>query len=225
MAASNLFAEHAAPGLIDLFASRADDLQVELSVRPAARLPSLLATRAVDVAIGPGASSPTPSLVLKPFLNYEVVAVVRRGHPLAGSTVTADRVRRLAWCLGPSAAEGDGVVPAMLRRIAVPEKQQQIFQSDAAALEETQRSDGVALAVKFSVAGDLAADRLVVLSGPGLRAQDSWVAMALPAHDQTPAAAELLRFITTPRATQAMVRGAGVHLGRFRPAVYVTLWS
>jgi hypothetical protein len=49
--------------------------------------------------------------------------------------------------------------------------------------------------------------------------------MALPAHDQTPAAAELLRFITTPRATQAMVRGAGVTLGRFRPAVYVTLWS
>jgi LysR family transcriptional regulator, low CO2-responsive transcriptional regulator len=223
--ASNLFAEHAAPGLIDLFASRADDLQVELSVRSAARLPSLLATRAVDVAIGPASSSPTPSLILKPFLNYEIVAVVRRGHPLAGAPVTAERVRRLAWCLGPSAAEAEGVVPAMLHRIGVPEKQQQIFQSDAAALEQTRGSDGVALAVKFSVAGDLAAERLVVLTGPGLRAQDSWVAMALPAHDQTPAAAELLRFITTPRATQAMVRGAGVNLGRFRPAVYVTLWS
>jgi LysR family transcriptional regulator, low CO2-responsive transcriptional regulator len=223
--ASNLFAEHAAPGLIDLFASRADDLQVELSVRSAARLPSVLATRAVDVAIGPASSSPTPSLILKPFLNYEIVAVVRRGHPLAGAPVTAERVRRLAWCLGPSAAEAEGVVPAMLHRIGVPEKQQQIFQSDAAALEQTRGSDGVALAVKFSVAGDLAAERLVVLTGPGLRAQDSWVAMALPAHDQTPAAAELLRFITTPRATQAMVRGAGVNLGRFRPAVYVTLWS
>jgi DNA-binding transcriptional LysR family regulator len=225
VAASNLFAEHAAPGLIDLFASRADDLQVELSVRPAARLPSLLATRAADIAIGPASSSPLPSLALKPFLNYEVVAVVRRGHPLAGSPVTVERVRRLAWCLGPSAAEAEGVVPAMVHRIGVPEKQQQIFQSDAAALEETQRSDGVALAVRFAVAGDLAAERLVVLAGPGLRAQDSWVAMALPPHDQTPAAAELLRFITTPRATQAMVRGAGVHLGRFRPAVYVTLWS
>jgi DNA-binding transcriptional LysR family regulator len=225
IAASNLFAEHAAPGLIDLFASRADDLQVELSVRTAARLPSLLATRAVDVAIGPASSSPLPSLTLKPFLNYEVVSVVRHGHPLAGSPVTAERVRRLAWCLGPSAAEPEGVVPAMLHRIGVPEKQQQIFQSDAAALEETRGSDGVALAVKFSVAGDLAAERLVVLNGPGLRAQDSWVAMALPAHDLTPAAAELLRFITTPRATQAMVRGAGVTLGRFRPAVYVTLWS
>lgn len=34
LAASNPFAEHAAPGLIDLFASRADDLEVELIVRP-----------------------------------------------------------------------------------------------------------------------------------------------------------------------------------------------
>ena len=49
--------------------------------------------------------------------------------------------------------------------------------------------------------------------------------MALPTHDQTPPTAELLRFITSPRATQAMVRGAGVHLGRFKPAVHVTLWS
>ncbi|MGA8247171.1 MAG: LysR family transcriptional regulator, partial [Nocardioides sp.] len=107
----------------------------------------------------------------------------------------------------------------------VPERSQQIFQSDAAALEETKRGDGATLAVRFAVAGDLAAKRLVVLTGPGLRAQGSWVALGLPAHAQTPAAAELLRFITTPRATQAMVRGAGVNVGRFRPAVHVTLWS
>jgi hypothetical protein len=74
--------------------------------------------------------------------------VVRLGSVKAA----AERVRGVAWSLGPSAAE-----------------------------------------VRFAVAGDLAA--------------------------------ELLRFITTPRATQAMVRGAGVHVGGFRPAVYVTLWS
>ncbi len=225
VAASSLFAEHAAPGLIELFASRADDLQVELSVRPAARLPSLLAARAVDVAVGPAPSPADTTLVQVPFLKYEVVAVARPDHPLAGAPVTAERLRRTSWCLGPSAAEPDGVVPAMLRRLAVPERAQQIFQSDAAALEETKRSDGVTLAVRFAVAGDLTARRLEILSGPGLRAQGSWVAMGLPVHAQTPAAAELLRFITTPRATQAMVRGAGVHVGRFRPAVYVTLWS
>jgi DNA-binding transcriptional LysR family regulator len=225
VAASHAFAEHAAPGLIELFASRADDLQVELSVRPAARLPTLLAARAVDVAVAPEPTVPDPTLIQVPFLKYEVVAVARPEHPLAGMPVTAERLRRVAWCLGPSAAEPDGVVPAMLRRLAVTERSQQIFQSDAAALEETKRGDGVSLVVRFAVAGDLTAKRLEVLSGPGLRAQGSWVAMGLPVHAQTPAAAELLRFITTPRATQAMVRGAGVHVGRFRPAVHVTLWS
>lgn len=223
--ATNQFAEHAAPGLIELFASRADDLQVELSVRQAGKLPVLLATRAVDVAIGPTASHPSPELQHVPFLNYEVVVVARPDHPLAGGPVPVARVRRVAWCLGPSAADPDGAIPAMLRRLGIPEEQQQIFQSDAAALEETKRSDGVMPAVRFAVAGDLSAHRLVVLTGAGMRARAGWAAMSLPSHAQTPASAELLRFITTPRATQAMVRGAGVHVGRFKPAVHVTLWS
>jgi len=36
IAASSAFAEHAAPGLIELFSSRANDLSVELSVHPRA---------------------------------------------------------------------------------------------------------------------------------------------------------------------------------------------
>jgi hypothetical protein len=35
----------------------------------------------------------------------------------------------------------------------------------------------------------------------------------------------MTRFITTPRATQAMLRGRAVAHGRFKPAVHVTLWS
>lgn len=225
VAASHLFAEHAAPGLIDLFASRAADLDVELSVRPVPQFAALLASRTVDVAIGPSPSVPPPALTHQQFLRYEVVAVAQPGHPLAGGRVGLDQVRRQSWCLGPSAMGVEGVVPGMLRHLLVPEPQQQIFQSDAAALEEIKRSDAVALALRFAVASDLAAGRLVTLDGPGLRAQGRWAAVALPAHDQTQATSELLRFITTPRATQAMVRGAGVHLGRFRPAVHVTLWS
>jgi hypothetical protein len=36
--------------------------------------------------------------------------------------------------------------------------------------------------------------------------------------------AELARFVSTPRATQAMLRGSGVNVGHFKPSVYVTLW-
>jgi LysR family transcriptional regulator, low CO2-responsive transcriptional regulator len=31
--------------------------------------------------------------------------------------------------------------------------------------------------------------------------------------------------VTTPRATQAMLRGSGVTAGRFKPSIHVTLWS
>ena len=225
VAAADLFAEHAAPGLIELFASRANDLEVELSVHPASQFAGLLAARGVDVAIGP-ASDPSPDgLVQQPFLNYEVLTVVRPAHPLAGRAVRPEQLRGQIWHLGPAAVGEGGVVPGLLRELAVPEANQRIFQSEAAALEETKRRDGVALALRFAVTGDLAAGRLVTLDGPHLRARGTWAATALPKPGQTPAAAELLRFVSTPRAVQAMVRGAGVHLGRFRPAVHVTLWS
>ncbi len=225
VASSSIFAEHSAPGLIDLFTSRAADLEVELSVQPVAHFPTLLAARNVDVAIGPASTVPLAGLVQQQVLVYDVVVVARPGHPLAGRALAADQIRRQTWCLGPAVVEEGGLVAATLRRLGVPEHQQRIFQSEAAALEETQRSDGVCVAVGFAVAGDLAAGRLVTLEGPGLTARGRWSAMALPVQDQTAPAAELLRFITTPRATQAMVRGAGVNLGRFKPAVHVTLWS
>ena len=225
VATSRLFAEHAAPGLFDLFTSRADDLDVELTVCPESQFPSLLAGRAVDVTIGPAPSPPVDGLVHVHFLLYEILAVTGPDHRLAGREVAAAQVRGQVWNLGPSAVDADGVVSAMVRLLGVPEERMRIFQSDAAALEETKRSDGVALALRFAVAGDLAAGRLVPLAGRGTSAQGRWTAIALPAHDQSQPAAELLRFITTPRATQAMVRGAGVQVGRFRPAVHVTLWS
>jgi DNA-binding transcriptional LysR family regulator len=225
VAAADLFAEHAAPGLIELFAGRADDLEVELSVHPVGQLPGLLASRGVDVAVGPATEPPPDGLVQQRFLNYEVVTVARAAHPLAGRQVRPEQLRGEVWHLGPAAVGAGSVVRGMLRDLAVPEASQRIFQSEAAALEETKRGDGVALALRFAVTGDLAAGRLVALDGPRLRARGTWAATALPGPAQTPAAAELLRFVSTPRAVQAMVRGAGVQLGRFKPAVHVTLWS
>ena len=164
-------------------------------------------------------------MVQHQFLKYEVLAVARPDHPLAGRVAAPDQLRSQSWHLGPAAVGTAGVVPRILADLAVPEATQRIFQSEAAALEETKRIPAVALAVRFTVAGDLAAGSLVPLDGPHLRAQGRRSALALPPPSQTPAAAELLRFISTPRAIQAMVRGAGVHLGRFKPAVHVTLWS
>jgi LysR family transcriptional regulator, low CO2-responsive transcriptional regulator len=225
VAASSLFAEHAAPGLIELFTSRADDLDVELSVASPARFDGLLLTRSVDVALGPVGPDVAGSLVRTPFLKYQVVTVVGATHPLATGRLSLDQLRHQTWLLGPAAAAEVGVVPQLLRRLRVPEERMRIFQSGAAALEETQRGNGVSLAPSFVVAQDLAAGRLVKLAGPTLTADGIWSALTMPDQMSGTAVAELTRFVSTPRATQAMLRGSGVNVGHFKPSVHVTLWS
>ncbi|MEU6374929.1 LysR family transcriptional regulator [Streptomyces sp. NPDC046909] len=225
IAASSLFAEHAAPGLIELFAGRAADLDVELSVQDPQRFDTLLTTRAVDVAIGPPPATVEPTTTCTPFLNYQVIAVVGTDHPLAGCTAGATELRDQTWLLGPSAVGRIGMLPSVLRRLSVPDHNQRIFQSQAASVDEAKHGKGVALAVAFAVAKDIAAGDLVQLGGPHLPARGSWNLLTLTDRESPQAAAELRRFVTTPRATQAMLRGSGVTAGRFRPAVHVTLWS
>ena len=132
-------------------------------------------------------------------------------------------LRDQQWMLGPSGGSVDGEIAPLLRTLAIPESRQRIFQSDAAALEEVRRVGGVTLIVGFAVAKDLAAGRLVHVRGPGLSGE--WCASTLLPAARQPTVSELVSFITTPRCTQAMIRGSGVGATRFRPKVHVTLWS
>lgn len=228
IAASTAFAEHAAPGLIELFSSRADDLSVELSVHPTSRFRELISSRAVDIAIGPASdtsTTPDESIFVRPFLKYQIITVVAPNSPLAAGIPTPVLVRQQQWMLGPSAGSMDGEIAMMLRGLGIPESQQRIFQSDAAALEEVQRVGGVGLTIGFAVAKDLAAGRLTHVTGPGLDRAGEWCAATLPPSARQPAVSELVRFITTPRCIQAMIRGSGVGVTRFRPKIHVTLWS
>jgi len=228
IAASTTFAEHAAPGLIELFSSRADDLSVELSVHPTSRFRDLICSRAVDIAIGPaaeGSISSDSSIFVRPFLKYQIITVAAPNSPLVHGIPTPALLRQQQWMLGPSAGSADGEIANMLRSLGIPESQQRIFQSDAAALEEVQRVGGVTLTIGFAVAKDLAAGRLNHVSGAGLDRSGEWCVATLAPSARQPAVSELVRFITTPRCTQAMIRGSGVGVTRFRPKVHVTLWS
>ncbi|MFN6552617.1 LysR family transcriptional regulator [Mycolicibacterium septicum] len=225
IAASSAFAEHAAPGLIELFSSRADDLSVELSVHPAGRFADLIATRAIDIALGPPPEGDGATLAVRAFLKYQIITVTTPDSPLAGRSPSPVQLREQQWTLGPSGGSVDGEIATMLRHLAIPEARQRIFQSDAAALEEVHRVGGVMPTIGFAVAADLTSGRLVQLKGPGLQIAGEWFASTLPAPARQPAVSELVRFITTPRCTQAMIRGTGVGVTRFRPKVHVTLWS
>ncbi len=225
IAASSAFAEHAAPGLIELFSSRADDLSVELSVHPTGRFRDLIESRAVDVALGPAAVEADAAITVRPFLKYQIITVASADSPLTSGTPSPSLLREQHWMLGPSAGGVDGEIASLLRSLAIPESAQRIFQSDAAALDEVQRVGGVSVAVGFAVAKDLSAGRLKHVKGPGLQLSGEWSASTLSPAARQPAVTELLNFITTPRCTQAMIRGTGVGVTRFRPKVHVTLWS
>jgi DNA-binding transcriptional LysR family regulator len=228
IAASSAFAEHAAPGLIELFSSRAKDLSVELSVHPTARFRDLITSRAVDIALGQAGddrAAADSAIAVRPFLNYQILTVTAPGNPLTTHPPTPALLREQKWMLGPSAGSVDGEIAAVVRDLSIPEAHQRIFQSDAAALEEVQRVGGVSLAIGFTVGKDLAAGRLIHVRGHGLQVPGEWCALTLTPAARQPAVSELVRFITTPRCTQAMLRGTGVGVTRFRPKIHVTLWS
>ena len=225
LAVSSLFAEYAAPGLIDLFSTRADDLAVELSVHPTDRFIALLDDRVADLAVGPKPRGLPASIVQTTFLKYQVVAVCGPGHPAARGRMTADALRDQVWLLGPAATEADGVVSGLIAELAISDDRQRIFQSHAAAVQEAKRDNGIALALAFSIADDIERGTLVQVSGPGTQAGGAWSAMTLAPPVRSSAASELMRFITTPRATQAMLHGEAARVSRFKPAVHVTLWS
>ena len=222
--ATSLFAEHGAPGLIESFTQRAADLEVELSVHRVDQFEDLLRARAIDLAIGPPAAAPSPGLLQRAFLAYDVEVVTTPDNPLAKRPVSAADLARATWHLGPSVIGPAGTVPAMLTRLRVPESHQRIFQSDAAALDEMRDAAAVMPAVVFSVSADLSAGRLARVTGQGVKQRGVWAGLTLQ-EDRESTTAELLRFLQTPRATQAMIKGAGVPITRFHPAVYVTLWS
>jgi DNA-binding transcriptional LysR family regulator len=221
---ASLFAEYAAPGLIGLFADRARDLDVELSVHRSSSFAPLLTTRTLDATVGPRPPA-DPTVTSTVFLNYQVLAVTSPDHPIVRAEPSVAMLRDQTWLLGPSGAEESGVIPTLLKRIGVPEGRQQIFQSHSDALDEAKRGHGITLVVSFAVTQDLASGRLARVAGRAAQGQGSWALSTLGGGQAPPEAQELARFVTTPRATQAMLRGRAVTHGRFKPAVHVTLWS
>ncbi|MCP3990885.1 MAG: LysR family transcriptional regulator [Actinomycetia bacterium] len=238
LAVSSLFGEYAAPGLIELFSDRARDLDIEMSVHPPGRLGALLASRVTDAAIGPHLRLLPDDVVSREFLRYQLIIVTAPGHHLAGRRVRPEELAEATWFLGPSAVDENGLTWQLLKRFGVPEANQRIFQSHAAAIIDAGRRghpdghgrqsgtrQGVALAPAHYVAADLAAGRLVRVDTPGNQMDGVWSVMTLPRSQAAPVAAELVRFVTTPRAIQAMLSGSGANISHFKPSVHITIWS
>jgi len=166
---------------------------------------------------------PTPGVEAVPFLRYRRIVVAAPGHRLAGAR--AIRLAALAgerWLVGP-----DDLDLARLfadRGLTTPSRG--AFTTAAGALAAAAAGEGGALAIAHTVLDALRRGTLARLDVAGTPLDGMWHAAALGRDRRSPVAEALLRFVSTSDATQAIVaRPGGVPAGRFRPPVYVTIWS
>jgi LysR family transcriptional regulator, low CO2-responsive transcriptional regulator len=220
--ATSTVAEYVARPLITAFTARTR-VEATLGVATAAEMPALLTERLADVGLGP----PLGALEGKPMMRYRLVVVAGRRHRLA----RRDRVEpcMLAgqdWLVDASGADPASEVGVLLARLRVPEARIRVFPSLGAAWSAAADGEGVAPGVAHLVAPEVVRGRLAVLPVQGTPVDLLWHVTTLGADRRSPMATRLRRFLDTPDAMQAIHRADGsVPVSRFRPPVYVTLWS
>jgi DNA-binding transcriptional LysR family regulator len=222
LAVSPAVAEYASAPLLDAFTRRWPTLEVAQEVAAPEDFAALVADRRADVALGP-APAPAPGIETVAFLRYRLVVVAAPRHPLTGrrglplSALGGER-----WLVGPADAELAGFFAE--RGLTPPERG--AFATEAAALSAAAAGEGVMLAIAHTALDALRHGALTRLDVRGTPREGLWHASTLAADRRSPIADALRRFVTTPDATQAIVaRPGGVPAGRFRPPVYVTIWS
>ena len=183
----------------------------------------LLQDRLADVALGPRLSG----VDSVPMMRHKLVVVAGAKHPLAGaSRVWPGSLAGADWLVDPDGADPTSDVGRLLTRFAVPDERVRVFSGAAAAWSAVAEGHGVAPALATLVAPDVAEGRLVVLPVVGTPVDMLWYASALEPSRRSPAVTRFLQFLGTPDAMYVMHRADGsVPVARFRPPVYVTLWS
>jgi DNA-binding transcriptional LysR family regulator len=185
-------------------------------------MPVLLQSRLADVALGPP---------LDPATGIDSVAVMRChfvvvAAPTLGPVFSSERLATTSWLVDPCGADPDSPVAELLARWRVPESRIQVFPSQTAAWAAAADGLGVAPAIAHLVEPELRHGRLRRIDLPGLPVERHWHVSSLPVDRRPRPAGSFQRFAISPPAMQLMHKpGQGVPPSRFRPPVYVTIWS
>jgi LysR family transcriptional regulator, low CO2-responsive transcriptional regulator len=223
LVATSTIAEFVAPAIITAFTARTGAVEASVGATTAAEMPALLSERLADVGLGPRLSG----LRSEPMMRYRLVVVASPKHALAtGAPLTARQVAGHEWLVGASGADPSSAAGQLLLRLGVPASRLRVFPSEAAAWAAASDGHGLATAVAHIVQREVDRGALVVLPVDGTPVDLLWYVSMLSADRCSPAATKLRRFLGTPDAMQVMHRSDGsVPASRFRPPVYVTLWS
>jgi len=220
--ATSTFAEFVAGPLTEAFRRRfAGAVEVTTEVAASGELAVLIANRLADVAFGPGlAGEHEMPIVNEPIFKYRVVVVgAGQGRPRGPA-------RQWRWLVDPSGTDPGSETARLLRRLGIPEANIGVFQSQTAAWAAAADGAGVAPAIEHLVAHQLRRGELSLIELPGFPVEEIWHTTLLERARRSTAAAALRRFLSTPEAMQLMRSpSAGVPPSRFKPPVYVTIWS
>ncbi|MFB4315327.1 LysR family transcriptional regulator [Actinomadura sp. 21ATH] len=208
-------AEFVAAPLLDAFARRsARPVEGGSGVAARREMPVLLHNRLADVALGPYLGA-EPGLVSEPVFRTRLVAVGTGPVP-----------PRPVWLVDPSGTDPASETSALLRRLKVPEDRVRVYPNQTAAWAAAADGDGLAIAPAHLVAPRVQRGELTVVATPATPVEVRWHATTLPADRRPALAGSFRRFLATADALHVMrTPGSGVPPSRFRPPVYVTLWS
>ncbi len=224
--ATSTFAEFVAAPLLEAFRRRfAGAVEITTGVAAAGELPVLIANRLADVAIGAGAPGEQElPIVSEPIFKYRLVVVGSgTGGPQPRPRGPA---RQWRWLVDPSGTDPDSEAARLLKRLGVPESNVGVFQSQTAAWAAAADGSGVAPAIEHLVSHQLRRGELSLIDLPGVPVEECWYVTLLERERRSTAASALRRFLGTPEAMQLMRSpAAGVPPSRFKPPVYVTIWS
>jgi LysR family transcriptional regulator, low CO2-responsive transcriptional regulator len=224
--ATSTFAEFVVGPLMEAFRRRfAGAVEITTGVAAASELGVLIANRLADVAFGPGVTGerelPTVS---EPIFKYRLV-VVGPGETTARARPHGP-ARQWRWLVDPSGTDPGSETARLLRRLGVADNNIRVFQNQTAAWAAAADGSGAAPAIEHLVSHQLRRGGLSLIDLPGFPVEEVWYVTMLERERRSTAASALRRFLSTPEAMQLMRSpAAGVPPSRFKPPVYVTIWS
>jgi molybdate transport repressor ModE-like protein len=214
LVATSTIAEFVTTPLIDAFGRRsARSVEATAGVVTGAEMPVLLHSRLTDLALGPYLGE-DPDLLSEPVFRTRLIAVGTTPAP------------RPTWLVDPSGTEPESETTRLLRRLGVPDDRIRVYPNQTAAWAAAADGAGVALALSHLVAHQIQRGELRLIATSATPMEIRWYATTLATDRRPPLAGAFRRFLGTPDAMHLMrTPGMGVPPSRFRPPVYVTIWS
>jgi DNA-binding transcriptional LysR family regulator len=216
-------AEFVAGSLTEAFSRRfAQPVEASAGVAAEDEMAVLVVNRLADMALGPLLSD--KELVSEPVFRYHMVAVTAPDGALKGGLKGAPA--SWPWLVDPSGIDPSSDVSRMLAKLGVPENQIRVFPNATAAWAAAASGAGVAPGVAHLLTSQVRRGELRVVETPATPMEATWYVTTVRRERRPAIASSMRHFLGTPEAMKLMRSpGSGVPPSKFRPPVYVTIWS